>query len=141
MCISCPTAFVEIMKEYPESNAYLFEYDRRFAIYRDRFVEYDYNEPLAFKDADELVGSFDFILADPPFLSKECFENVAKTVKFLAKDSTKLLICTGAVMEADIKTLLDAKMTSFHPEHSGGLANEFRCYTNYPSNAFPFSRP
>ncbi|RUS14734.1 hypothetical protein BC938DRAFT_477254, partial [Jimgerdemannia flammicorona] len=31
-------------------------------------------------------------------------------------------------------------MTTFHPRHKGGLANEFRCYTNYPSEAMPWAR-
>lgn len=50
---------------------YLFEYDRRFRCYGDRFVFYDFNHPEHL--AAELKGKFKFIFMDPPFLSPECF--------------------------------------------------------------------
>lgn len=52
---------------------------------------YDYKDPLNIPD--KYQGSFDVVFADPPFLSKDCFVKVSKTVKYLMKD--KVIVCTG----------------------------------------------
>ena len=36
-------------------------------------------------------------------------------------------------MEEPAEQLLGLKMCSFLPKHNKNLANEFRCYVNYPS--------
>ncbi len=71
----------------------LLEYDRRFEIYGENFVFYDYKEPLSFPPERLHGNSFDFVAADPPFLSEECLQKVAQTIHYLTKD--KVLICTG----------------------------------------------
>jgi 16S rRNA G966 N2-methylase RsmD len=73
-------------------SAVVLEYDRRFATYGQEFIFYDYNEPLALPE-DVAPQSFDVVLADPPYLSEECLNKVAQTVKYLAKG--KVLLCTG----------------------------------------------
>ncbi|KAJ3057022.1 EEF1A lysine methyltransferase 1 [Rhizophlyctis rosea] len=147
VCVSAPTAFVSLKKlNPPKRRIVLLEYDRRFAVFSRDYVFYDYNNPL---DLDERSGSrplhnqFDFIIADPPFLSDECWTKTAQTVRWLAKTSpstssikleSKLLVCTGQVMKSKLEAELDAKETHFDPRHKGGLANEFRCYATYDSN-------
>ena len=69
----------------------LFEYDKRFAAFGDKFVFYDYKSPLGVPK--ELGSSFDVVLADPPFLSDECLTKTAVTIKFLTKH--KIILCTG----------------------------------------------
>ena len=44
----------------------IFEYDPRFKVYGNDFEFYDYKEPLAI--SEDLVNTFDLIIADPPFL-------------------------------------------------------------------------
>ena len=72
-------------------RAVLLEFDKRFEMFGEDFLFYDYNEPLAFPD--EFKNSFDIVVADPPFLSEECLEKVSKSVEFLSKG--KVLLCTG----------------------------------------------
>ncbi|XP_048095230.1 LOW QUALITY PROTEIN: EEF1A lysine methyltransferase 1 [Alosa alosa] len=133
-CLSCPSVYQRLKKNDLEGindvTAVVLEYDRRFAVYGDEFVFYDYNNPLSLPES---IGpqSFDFVLADPPYLSEECLSKVAITVKFLTKGKT--LLCTGAIMEEHAKKLMALKMCNFLPKHSHNLANEFRCYTNYES--------
>lgn len=70
----------------------LLEYDRRFAVYGDEFVFYDYTDPLNLPP--ELAKhSFDIVIADPPYLSEECLRKTAETIGFLTKG--KILLCTG----------------------------------------------
>ena len=92
-CISCPTLYARLVEmKSPDCETVLLEYDRRFEIYGDNFVFYDYNNPLNLpgKLAEH---SFDMVIADPPFLSDECLRKTLQTVSFLAK--RKILLCTG----------------------------------------------
>ena len=80
----------------PECEAILLEYDRRFMIYGDDFVFYDYNKPLELPEALQ-TEPFDLVIADPPFLSEECLRKTAQTIKLLAKG--KILLCTGTLID------------------------------------------
>ncbi|XP_034354175.1 EEF1A lysine methyltransferase 1 isoform X2 [Arvicanthis niloticus] len=130
-CVSAPSVYQKLRELHREDiSVYIFEYDRRFAIYGDEFIFYDYNNPL---DLPEGIAahSFDIVVADPPYLSEECLRKTSETIQFLTRG--KILLCTGAIMEEQAAQLLGVKMCTFIPEHSRNLANEFRCYTNYDS--------
>ena len=74
----------------------LLEFDKRFEIYGEDFVFYDYNKPLDLpRDLEK--NSFDIVLADPPYLADECLSKTAETAKFLTKE--KVLLCTGKVCQ------------------------------------------
>ncbi|KAJ1943778.1 Protein-lysine N-methyltransferase efm5, partial [Linderina pennispora] len=95
--ISSPTAYVALRrKDDARPHAYVFEFDQRFDVFKDQFVLYDYNKPLDFRGAEDLKGRFKFIVADPPFLNRDCLENTIETVKFLAAPDCKIMIDTGA---------------------------------------------
>ncbi|KAL0963579.1 hypothetical protein UPYG_G00308200 [Umbra pygmaea] len=134
-CLSAPSVYQKLKQGLVKGSggisAVVLEYDRRFAAYGQEFIFYDYNEPLVLPE-DLAPQSFDIVLADPPYLSEECLTKVAQTVKYLAK--SKILLCTGAIMEEHAEKLLGLKMCSFIPKHNKNLANEFRCFTNYPSS-------
>jgi EEF1A lysine methyltransferase 1 len=107
--VSCPTLYGPVKQKCPNSgkqsksvvlnpiftlchfSVTLFEYDERFAAYGSDFCFYDYKNPL--KVPPELGGSFDVVVADPPFLSEECLTKTAVTIRFLSKQ--KVLLCTG----------------------------------------------
>jgi 16S rRNA G966 N2-methylase RsmD len=91
--VACPTLFSELLRvQTSEHHTVLLEYDTRFKIHGERFIYYDYKDPLDLPPSLERE-SFDLVVADPPFLSEECMSKVAKTIKFLAKD--KVMVCTG----------------------------------------------
>ncbi|KAF5916319.1 EEF1A lysine methyltransferase 1 [Diceros bicornis minor] len=130
-CVSAPSVYQKLRELHREDfSVYIFEYDKRFAIYGEEFIFYDYNNPL---DLPEKVAahSFDIVIADPPYLSEECLRKTSETIKYLTQG--KILLCTGAVMEEEAAKLLGVKMCKFIPEHTRTLANEFRCYVNYDS--------
>ncbi|KAH9642270.1 hypothetical protein HF086_009634 [Spodoptera exigua] len=105
----------------------LLEYDRRFEVHAPDFVFYDYNCPD--KLPPELLGSYDLVVADPPFLSEECITKTSQTIKLMAKD--KIIVCTGAIMKDKAKELLGLDVCEFQPHHRNNLANEFSCYANF----------
>lgn len=107
----------------------LFEYDKRFEIYGQDFILYDYKNPLNFSKNFE--NYFDLVIADPPFLSSECHIKTGMTIRKVGTENLKLIICTGAVMEELLAASLKVKLNSFIPKHERNLANEFKCYSNY----------
>ncbi|XP_049634275.1 EEF1A lysine methyltransferase 1 [Suncus etruscus] len=130
-CVSAPSVYQKLRELYSEDlSVCVFEYDRRFAIYGEEFVFYDYNHPLELPEK-VTAHSFDIVIADPPYLSEECLRKVSETIKYLTKG--KILLCTGAVMEDEAAKLLGVKMCKFIPKHTRTLGNEFRCYVNYDS--------
>ncbi|KAJ0246693.1 Protein-lysine N-methyltransferase [Hirschfeldia incana] len=89
-CIACPTLYVYLKKKDPSLQVQLLEYDMRFERYGSEFTFYDYNEP---EDLPlQLKHCFHIIVADPPYLSKECLERVTQTVSFLASPVDSLLL-------------------------------------------------
>nr|POE98318.1 protein-lysine n-methyltransferase efm5 [Quercus suber] len=113
----------------------LFEFDRRFEVFGEDFVEYDFQNPLRLPV--DLKGRFDRIICDPPFLSEDCQTKTAITARYLARswdDKLRCISCTGERMETVIHKVYaqaGVKTSTFEPEHSKGLSNEFRCYTNF----------
>lgn len=72
----------------------ILEYDRRFSVYGEEFIFYDYNNPLNLPE-NLLPHSFDIVIADPPYLSEECLQKTAETIRYLTKG--KILLCTGII--------------------------------------------
>jgi len=132
-CIACPTLFVELRKRYPGVFAELYEYDRRFEKYGRKFTFYDYNFPLDVPREHE--KGFQLVVADPPYLSKECLEKTVETMRHIAADfeetPTSFMVLTGAVQETRVWELLKARPCVFRPVHRNKLGNEFKVYTNY----------
>ncbi|KAK5129758.1 hypothetical protein LTR08_002824 [Meristemomyces frigidus] len=144
--VSAPSVYIALRNILSEDDSILkprlclLEYDKRFEVFGDDFVLYDFLNPLRLPA--KLKGTFDRIICDPPFLSEDCQTKTALTVRFLARswssvrepDGLRLISCTGERMEAVIVKLyakVGVKTTTFEPAHSKGLSNEFWCYANF----------
>ncbi|KAL9249998.1 EEF1A lysine methyltransferase 1-like protein [Drosera capensis] len=115
---------------HPHVSALLLEYDRRFELYGDDFMFYDYNQPIELPQ--ELQLAYQVVVADPPYLSGECLEKVAQMIEFLAnREKVYLFLLTGDVQSEKAAKLLGLRPCGFRPEHSSKLGNEFRLFTNY----------
>ncbi|XP_023408880.1 EEF1A lysine methyltransferase 1 isoform X2 [Loxodonta africana] len=91
-CVSTPSVYQKLRELHREDfSVCIFEYDKRFAIYGEEFIFYDYNNPL---DLPEKIAahSFDVVIADPPYLSEECLRKTSETIKYLTQG--KILLCT-----------------------------------------------
>ncbi|KAK1644026.1 hypothetical protein QYE76_061831 [Lolium multiflorum] len=129
-CVACPTLYAYLKKTSPDVPAQLLEYDERFGRYGGDFTFYDYNRPEELPPAME--HAYRIVVADPPYLSQECLEKVAKTVSFLAPpEGSFLLLLTGEVQTDQALELLDVRPCGFKPQHSNKLGNMFRLFTNY----------
>ncbi|KAG9649841.1 N-6 adenine-specific DNA methyltransferas-like protein 2, partial [Aureobasidium melanogenum] len=147
--VSAPSVYIQLRnllndrEKYPiRPKLMLLEFDERFAVFKDDFTFYDYKQPT--KLDSSLKGSFDRIICDPPFLNEDCQSKAALTVRWLAKTwetPLKLIQCTGERMESLAHKLYGKagmRTTTFLPEHSKGLSNEFRCYANFECDAWKF---
>lgn len=129
-CVACPTLYTYLKTSSPDVTAQLLEYDVRFGQYGGDFTFYDYNQPEELPAA--MKHAYRIVVADPPYLSKECLEKVAKTVSFLAHpEGSFLLLLTGEVQRDRAFELLNVRPCGFKPQHSNKLGNEFRLFTNY----------
>ena len=145
--VSAPSVYVQLRNILAEEattarpSICLLEFDKRFEVIGSDFFPYDYQHPLRL--SQELKGKFDRIICDPPFLSEDCQAKTALTVRYLArqwapvdesKKGLRFITCTGERMESVITKLygsVGVRTTTFDPEHSKGLSNEFRCYANF----------
>lgn len=123
----------EGLDKQQDIEATLYEFDERFKVIKE-FCFYDYKDPLALDLS--LKGAYDVLVCDPPFLSVECLNSVANTIKFLGSSEVRIIFCTGLVMRAELDQQLKCHMTTFYPTHKNGLSNDFRCYVNYDSESF-----
>lgn len=152
--VSAPSVYIQLRNIVSERgdtavkpSLFLLEYDKRFEVLGEDFVFYDYQQPLRLPA--KLKGHFDRIICDPPFLSDDCQAKTALTVRFLAKswaseESVRIISCTGERMEPLISKLYSAvgvQTTTFEPEHSKGLSNEFRCYANFECASWKWREP
>lgn len=129
-CIACPTLYAYLKKINSGVPAQLLEYDKRFEQCGSEFTFYDYNQPEDLPTS--LNHSFPIVVADPPYLSKECLEKVTQTISFLVRPGKSfLLLLTGAVQKDNAAELLGLHPCGFRPQHSSKLGNEFRLFTNY----------
>lgn len=126
--LCCPTAWVGFVHAFPslKSQAYFFEVDKRFhALSKTSFVYYNLHEPETVPQ--ELLGTFDVLVADPPFLNVDTQAKVAKTAKLLAKDGAKLMLCTGESIAEEARKMYGEpwlEKLDLEVEHHG-LANAF----------------
>jgi len=131
-CLCAPTLYKKLLSTKPEGcEAKIFEYDRRFSVFGEDFIFYDYKKPLDLP-ASITEHSFDLVFADPPFLSEECLTKTAETIKYLGKE--KIILCTGEVMEDLAFKLLRVTPSTFQPTHARNLGNKFACFVNYDSD-------
>ncbi|GAM23501.1 hypothetical protein SAMD00019534_066760 [Acytostelium subglobosum LB1] len=132
--LSTPSIFKAVHQDEALSKQldyHLFEYDKRFGVFGDRFRFYDYRDPVGFPASYK--QSFDYICFDPPFLSQECIEKVALSIEALSHASTRLLILTGRIQWPHINRLFaNMRVCKFKPEHPR-LQNDFFCCSNYDS--------
>lgn len=129
-CIACPTLYAYLKKIDPSVSAQLLEYDKRFEQYGSEFTFYDYNQPEELPSS--MKNAYQIVVADPPYLSKECLEKVTQTISFLMRPAKSyLLLLTGEVQKDRAAELLGLYPCGFRPRHSSKLGNEFLLFTNY----------
>mmetsp|Transcript_40149 Transcript_40149/g.81031 ORF Transcript_40149/g.81031 Transcript_40149/m.81031 type:complete len:395 (-) Transcript_40149:151-1335(-) len=94
------------------------------------YVFYDFNDPEAIPA--ECHHAFDFVLVDPPFITREVWEKYATTTKLLARDGGRILCTTIAESVDMMREFLDLHPVLFRPSIPS-LVYQYSVYTNYES--------
>ncbi|XP_017488910.1 PREDICTED: protein-lysine N-methyltransferase CG9154 [Rhagoletis zephyria] len=132
--LSCPSLYDTVKQLH--NNVKIFEFDKRFSACGEDFVHYDFNKANESGYLEEFKETFDLIIADPPFLSEECITKISKIIGSLSKSSTKILFCSGAIVEPWLTTCLQLKKCAFEPGHERNLGNEFVSFANFDIDSY-----
>lgn len=114
----------------------VFDYDEQFG--RDaklldpakNYVKYDYNAPDALPEG--MLGTFDYVVVDPPFITEEVWELYAVAVKRLLAPGGKMLLSTIPENAEMLGRLLGCRRCAFRPSIPN-LVYQYDLYTNYES--------
>eukprot|EP00937_MAST-01D_sp_MAST-1D-sp2_P000313 g313.t1 len=143
--ISAPTAFRALKRLAPDrKDVFCFEFDRRFGqLWPEHYVFYDCHKPLELPAA--LHGTFDALVADPPYLNPCTMAGFGSTLRLLARGGvggdgaagtpapapTPCVLVTGAVLEEEVARVLGFAPAQFEPRHSSNIMNRLLCYCNF----------
>lgn len=121
--------------EAERHNFHLLDLDDKATWSKDvNYAYYDYNVPLGFDVS--LRSSFDMVVIDPPFITREVWEKYAQTAAALAAPSSApkqpLIIATTVWENAPLmKELFGAAPTTFQPAIPN-LVYQYACFANFP---------
>ncbi|KAF8250269.1 N-6 adenine-specific DNA methyltransferas-like protein 2, partial [Wilcoxina mikolae CBS 423.85] len=161
--VSAPTVYVKI-REWKSTGRIsknitvkLFEFDQRFAVFKDDFIPYNFQHPLRALPPS-LKAKFDRVLIDPPFLSEDCQTKTALTVRWMTKpwvaqrigasasaesevQQPRIMLCTGERMKDLVLRLYRPAgviTTTLDVQHHNKLNNDFHCYSNFEHGEIRF---
>eukprot|EP00928_Gymnodinium_smaydae_P051403 TRINITY_DN34938_c0_g1_i1.p1 TRINITY_DN34938_c0_g1~~TRINITY_DN34938_c0_g1_i1.p1 ORF type:complete len:442 (+),score=107.71 TRINITY_DN34938_c0_g1_i1:47-1327(+) len=134
--VSCPSIYFSLPPAARESCCVL-EFDRAWAA-DPGFVFYDFNDPEAVPA--ELHKSFDLVVIDPPYITREVWSKYAATARLLLKEGADAsgaargrLLCTSiAENAAMLHELLGIEPRRFRPSIPN-LVYQYHTFTNYAS--------
>ena len=118
-------------------NSVVFDFDPAFG--KDpkipdptkNFVCYDFNHPEDTIPKD-MLGTFDYVVIDPPFITEEVWTKYAHATKMLWKpEGGKVLGSTVAENEPLMKKLLGCSSAVFQPSIPN-LVYQYNLFTSYP---------
>eukprot|EP00933_Yihiella_yeosuensis_P028580 TRINITY_DN22426_c1_g1_i1.p1 TRINITY_DN22426_c1_g1~~TRINITY_DN22426_c1_g1_i1.p1 ORF type:complete len:382 (-),score=90.96 TRINITY_DN22426_c1_g1_i1:67-1212(-) len=126
--VSTPSIYFSLPDEARQRSKVL-DFDRQWES-DPGFVFYDFNEPEAL--GLDLHGQFDFILVDPPFITREVWEKYAVTTRLLAREGAKILCTTINENAPMMQEILGLQPALFRPSIPN-LVYQYSIYVNYTS--------
>ncbi|ESL11376.1 hypothetical protein TRSC58_00875 [Trypanosoma rangeli SC58] len=111
------------------ASSRLFEFDRQWER-EPGFVHYDFHKPE--QVPVQYLAAFDYILADPPFITEDVWTAYVQTARLLLRPGGKLLLTTVLENHTMLEGLLDAPLfiAPFRPAITN-LTYQYVCFTSY----------
>lgn len=127
-CLSTPSIYFSIPKgSQLRTSSWVFDFDDQWS--KDpHFCKYDFNKPEELPQA--LHGTFDCVVIDPPFITREVWEKYTQAAKILLKPGGKVVATTVAENDALLFELLGARPTRFKPSIPH-LVYQYNLFTNF----------
>mmetsp|Transcript_51882 Transcript_51882/g.91140 ORF Transcript_51882/g.91140 Transcript_51882/m.91140 type:complete len:425 (+) Transcript_51882:62-1336(+) len=135
--VSSPSVYFSL-PEAVRQRSKVLDFDKQWSS-DPGYVFYDFNEPESVPA--ELHGTFDFVLVDPPFITREVWAQYATTVKLLLRPNTGRILCTTIAENAKMmQDFLGLQPVRFRPSIPT-LVYQYSVYTNYVSNRLDALNP
>ncbi|KAF4663850.1 N-6 adenine-specific DNA methyltransferase 2 [Perkinsus olseni] len=130
-CLSTPSVYFTLTTAPEISDkleCWFFDFDPHL-LQGERCVKFDYHEP---KNVPvDLCHTFDCVLIDPPFITKEVWENYATTAKLLAASGAHFIGSSVRENGELLHELLEMISVPFQPSIPN-LVYQYDFFTNYP---------
>jgi hypothetical protein len=128
--VSTPSLFFSASGELQEKSM-LFDYDEIFTKKHKNVSKFDYRQ---FNEEDLkkqcLFKEFDFVVVDPPFITKEVWTEYAKFIRLIGKEDVKIL---GSSIEENknmLNELLKLEIRNYQPSIPN-LVYQYNFFSNY----------
>ena len=136
--LSTPSIYFAL-DEAHRQNCFVFDYDKKWEDDRG-FVFYDFNKPLDFDIG--LRNSFDLVVIDPPFITREVWEKYSETAVALLKEppafDSKSGMVIGTTLQENapfLQELLSCRPQKFKPSIPN-LPYQYNSYANFSGAKF-----
>mmetsp|Transcript_34564 Transcript_34564/g.76797 ORF Transcript_34564/g.76797 Transcript_34564/m.76797 type:complete len:186 (+) Transcript_34564:213-770(+) len=111
--LSTPSVYFSLPKDSQlRADSWVFDLDEQWSS-DPHYVRYDFNKPEELPAA--LHQSFDCVVIDPPFITREVWEKYAQAAKLLLAPNGKVIASTVAENEALLHELLGTTPCTFQP--------------------------
>ena len=112
-CIACPSLFFTLKQKQPDifANSVLLDIDTQWEK-EPGFIEYDYRKPLNVGDREH---SFDCVVIDPPFITRDAWELFALAGNTLIKPNGVIICSSIAENEPMLNELVHVHAVAFKP--------------------------
>ncbi|KAJ8550612.1 hypothetical protein ON010_g10458 [Phytophthora cinnamomi] len=143
--LSTPSVYFAVKSQQGDSSnqheCFLLDFDPKFSSEGDHFVPYDFHKSQDVPS--ELRGTFDFVVVDPPFITREVWELYAESIKLLlrCKDSKILLTTIGNHDLLKAVELPGLNLLRICRRERDDDSRAYALYTNYESPALDAVNP
>ena len=110
-----------------QKASWVFDLDDQWAD-NPHFFKYDFNFPEQIPK--DLHQQFDYIVIDPPFITREVWEKYAEATKLLLARDGKIMLTTVRENAPWLKDLLGVSPQKFRPSIPN-LVYQYDLYVNY----------
>ncbi|GMH56436.1 hypothetical protein TrST_g9020 [Triparma strigata] len=139
--LSTPSIYFALSDE-SRAQCWVMDYDKKWESDRG-FVFYDFNAPADFgAKTEELLKSFDLVVIDPPFITREVWEKYTESAHALLKEKPAYNSESGQVIGTTVaenapfmEELLGCKAQKFRPSIPN-LVYQYNSYANFDGAEF-----
>jgi hypothetical protein len=138
--ISTPSIFFSVPSETQDLSI-LFDFDEKFPKKHKNAKIFDYREfdESVLKDSG-FCGTFDFIVVDPPFITKEVWTKYAEFIKLIIADGGRVLASSISENENLLKDLLNLEIKNYQPSIPH-LVYQYNFFSNYGDEELDKANP
>mmetsp|Transcript_23689 Transcript_23689/g.21052 ORF Transcript_23689/g.21052 Transcript_23689/m.21052 type:complete len:159 (+) Transcript_23689:52-528(+) len=131
--LSTPSIYFSLKDKEIKAKSKVFDFDEEFGKKDPScFVKYDFNKVEEIPE--ELKGTFDMVVIDPPYITEEVWAKYAEASRFLLKEGGLILGSTIDENEEMLKNMLGLHRTTFRPSIPN-LVYQYSFYVNYEDDA------